>query len=143
MTAVRRAGVALAVPLLTLALVVVCGPVARHTILGPDSNRIVDEQTEIDHQRERLNRDIELSEHLVTRLATGTISLADATEQMEPRLQQRPGFQITCENNYRVPNTRLGTARYLIQKVEWCLEADPTQWAAASARLEAEYAALK
>jgi hypothetical protein len=147
MTAVHRAGAALAASLLALALVSAillgCGHAARFALLGPDCKRLDDERTELDHQRERLNLDIEVSDHLVTRLATGTISLADATAQMEPRLQERAGFRTVCEVQYQVPDTYLGTARYLIEKVARFLEADPSHQASVSARLEAEYAAMQ
>ena len=147
MTAIQRAGVALAVALCVLALVSATvlgyGHTVRFAILGPDSERIDNERAELEHLHERLNLEIEVSDHLVTQLAAGTISLADATAHLEPRLQTRPGFTTVCELQYRTPNTHLGTARYLIEKVKRFLKADPSRQANVSARLEAEYALLQ
>jgi hypothetical protein len=103
-----------------------------------------DERAEVlESQRVRLEEEVAFSTDLATRLAWGTLALADAAQQMELLLRDRIGFDVTCSMVYHAPNLRLGTARYLIGKVEQLLESDPSACAAASARLSAEYAALR
>lgn len=97
---------------------------------------------DLDARRERLFREFEIADQLAARLAAGSLSLGAAAEQIEPLLSDRPGFAHTCTIYYRVPDIRLGAARYLIGKVERLLASDPARWAAASGRLEAEFAAL-
>jgi hypothetical protein len=109
-----------------------------------DWNRAATEYEKLDDRMARLQREIELGNRLAHQLITGTITLTYAIEQMEPHLRARPEFEIACETYYRVPgNTRLGTARYLILKVRGLLDAEPYQLSIVSARLEAEYEALK
>jgi hypothetical protein len=109
---------------------------------GGDRPADADEDDDLDARRERLFREFEIADQLATRLAAGSLSLGAAAEQIEPLLSDRPGFAYTCTTYYHVPNIRLGAARYLIGKVERLLASDPARWAAASGRLEAEYAAL-
>jgi len=110
---------------------------------GPDFARIADEAASLQARQEQLLREIELGDHMAARLAAGTLSLADAAGEMEPFLRTRAGFDTVCRHYYHVPNTHLGTARYLIEKVRRLLEDDPSREATVTARLEAEYAALK
>jgi hypothetical protein len=58
-------------------------------------------------------------------------------------LRDRAGFEATWTRNYHAPTFRLGVARFAILKVRYLLASDPERMSAVSARLEAEYAALR
>ena len=94
-------------------------------------------------QREKLRREVELSEHIGVRLADGSLTLAEATDELEPILRDRTGFDTTRIFAYNAPTFRRGVARYAITKVHELLAPDPTRLAGVSARLEAEYAGLR
>jgi hypothetical protein len=96
---------------------------------------------ELEAQRGRLNEEISFASYLAARLAGGQLSLREAVTQMEPILCQRPGFRTACGGWSSVDCTRRRTARYLIQKVKAILDA--RQWPVVSARLEAEYFAMR
>ena len=150
MTSIQRTGVALASfsgIALTFGLAYSVGPRSICTTglatYVPDTPSIDDRAAELDAQKERLHRGIEFGDHLAVHLAVGTITLARATEQIEPHLRTRPEFDVVFERYYRVPSFHLGTARYLIDKVRRLLEDDPSWWLIVSTRLEAEYAAMR
>jgi hypothetical protein len=108
---------------------------------GPTA--ISDQSDDLDARRERLFWEVRLAKSLAAQLVEGTLSLADATKQMEPLLQARRGFECQClPQHYNTPNVRLSVARYLINKVKEQIEANSSRSAAVIARLEAEYAAL-
>ncbi len=150
MTSVQRTGVAVASfsgLALTLGLAYAVAPGCIHmcglTPYCQDAPRFDDEGDELDTQRERLHREIEFGDHLAVQLAAGSITLACATAQIEPRMRTRPHFEYVCESYYRAPNLHLGTARYLIGKAQRLLEDEPIWQVFASARLEAEYAVMR
>ena len=86
---------------------------------------------------------MEIAGHIANRLAEGTITLAQATDQLEPQLAERTGFDAVWRHTYRVDTFRQGVARYVMNRVAPLLEDDPDRRAAVTARLAAEYAALK
>ena len=150
MTANRSGAVLSATFLTGLALVVALGTSiawASHQLRGfigesLDPSDIGDRSDELDLQHERGIVEFALANQLASKLAMGTLPLADATTQMEPFLRERAGFVYDCQRCYHVTNLRLGAARYLIDKVEILLESDPSRWAMVSIRIEAEYMAM-
>ncbi len=96
----------------------------------------------VEAQRIRILRESETSGHTASRLIEGTLTLADATDELEPILRHRAGFE--CAWPYDPPPTfRHGVARYAITRVEAELRDDPDRLAVVSARLKDEYDALK
>ena len=136
--------------LIALALAVGLGSIVVWTaphlrcFLGDDldSVAIAERAEDLNEQHLRQSTEYEFAQHLAARLAAGTLSLAEATDQMEPILCERSDFASVCRCHYQVPNARLGTARYLIDKVSFLLDADASRWLAVSARLEKEYATM-
>jgi hypothetical protein len=102
----------------------------------------VDRDAVLDEQHEQLAGELAFGDHLARRLIDGTITLAQATDQLEPIMRNRRGFDTTCELIYRVRTLRQGTARNLIVRIEALISMD-SSWPAISARLEAEFAAIK
>ena len=101
-----------------------------------------DRDAVLNEQHEQILREIEFGDYLAGRLIDGTMTLAQATDELEPILKNRPGFDITCEFAYRVSTLRQGTARCLIIRIEGMMNMD-SRWPAISARLEAEFAGIK
>lgn len=99
---------------------------------------------ELDDFQRRLRVQIEVSESLAADLAAGRRSLAEAADEMARVNTGRPGFEDGMESAYPdIPVLRHRVARYAIDKGRRRLgAADPSAWAAAQARLEAEYRAL-
>jgi hypothetical protein len=91
--------------------------------------------------QEQMRNEREFGDHLVTRLIDGTVTLAEASAEMEPIMQKRPGFDVVCRLDYRVTTSRQGAAKCLINRVNAVMNGD-SRWPAISARLEAEFAAL-
>jgi hypothetical protein len=108
-----------------------------------EARALNDRMVELRASEERLREEVELAEGLTTHLASGTTSLAAAADVMEPILRERTGFESVVRTRYHSPTFRHGVARYLILRVGRQLDAAPSQWATASARLEAEYSALR
>ena len=94
-------------------------------------------------KQDQMHRRMELGSHVSARLATGSITLAEAVDELEPVMRDAPGFESTYLYHYQVPTLRQGVARYAIGKVRDQLADDPARWATVSARLETEYAALR
>jgi hypothetical protein len=108
-----------------------------------DLSALAEQTDELDLQHARQLEEYTFANHLATRLAAGALTLADATAQMEPILRERPDFEFVCQYHYQVQDTRLGAARYLIDKVEFLLKDEPSRWRPVSIRLNADYAALR
>ncbi|MCE9562795.1 MAG: hypothetical protein K8U57_12180 [Planctomycetes bacterium] len=96
----------------------------------------------VEAERVRLRREVEASGHTANRLIDGRITLADAIDELEPILQHRVGFECAWLQD-PPPTFRHSVARYIINRVEATLEAKPEQRTVVSARLKAEYDALK
>jgi hypothetical protein len=150
MTTDQRTGTAFATALCGLALTLglvyaIASGNARMTrsVRELDRAAIADRAAALRERHDRLQHEIQFVEHFAVQLAAGTLSLTDATARIEPILRTRPDFDITCQVYYHTPNMHLGTARYLIIKVQQLLDADESQWLIVSARLEAEYAEMK
>jgi hypothetical protein len=94
-------------------------------------------------QEERLLREMEAARHVAVRLAEGAVTLDGATDELEPLLATRPGFNVTCGAAYGSTTFRQGVARYLMSRVEQLLAEDPDRLAAVYCRLEGEYASLR
>jgi hypothetical protein len=98
---------------------------------------------ELQLEQERLDRSIEAGEHVAVRLIAGTITLAQATDELEPHLRARPGFDEIHKFAYQTKTLRQGVARYVVNRATWLLDNDPSRRAAVSARLEAEFVAIQ
>jgi hypothetical protein len=156
MTSVRRAGTASATGLTGLALALALGNAAAPEwvrragldvwnlpSLRADAHALDQERALIQDQQEQLRREIEAADHVTARLEAGDLSLAEATDRIEPVLRGRPGFEDSARVHYQAPTVRLAVARYLVSRVERHLGADPTRKAVIAAGLEAEYALMK
>ena len=156
MTTVRRAGAASVAALSGLALALGFS----HTLapewakgVGLDVWNMPEEReaarkadtdaTALQRQQEQLFREIELADHVTTRLAEGKLTLADAVAELEPVLQQRSGFATICEFKYRTSSFRHGVARYAMNRVAIALATDPARRAAVTRHLEAQYATFE
>lgn len=110
----------------------------RREVRETDEQKVVLQRTQ-----EQLAREIEMAEHFAARLADGGLTLAEVVEELTPVLAARPGFATAATERFGTPTFRHTVAAYAIDKVRQLLEVEPTRWAAVSARLDAEYAALK
>ena len=156
MTTVRRAGTASVTVLSGCILLFVFAPISAPTWVRQagvdiwelyryqDSLKVSgDETARLDDEATQLHAAIEATEHLVDRMIAETLSLADAAELVEPLVRDRPGFSSAIDWHYAAPSFRLSVARYLIGKVKFILEDDPSRRVITLARLEAEYARMK
>ena len=110
--------------------------------LQKDLKVVVDRDAALDEQHEQLLGELEFGDYLASRLIDGTMTLAQATNDLEPILRHRHGFETTCEFHYRVHTLRQGTARNLIIRVESLTSTD-SRWPCISERLEAEFVAIQ
>jgi hypothetical protein len=101
------------------------------------------ESEEVDAKGERLLQSIEAADHIVARLVDGKLTLSQATDELEPLLRNRPGFDTVCTFYYKVKTLREGTARYAIEHASITLEHDPTRKARVLQRLQAEFTTMK
>src|SRR5262245_30787824 len=156
MTTVRRAGTVSAATLSGLALALALAQLAAPDWTSRAGLDVWNFRAAVDFARsvrarngelrayeDQFHQELDLADHLTDRLAAGTISLAEATDVMQPILEARAGFDLVSRTHYHAPTPRKGAARYLILRVSRLLAGDPERWAPASARLEAEYAALE
>jgi hypothetical protein len=111
--------------------------------LRADARATADERAALEDRRHRLQQEAVWTGAFAARLIDGSLTLAEAADQLAPILLERPGFDTVWEVDYRAPDFRRGCARYAITKVQSVLENEPELRAAVVARLEAEYAALK
>lgn len=100
------------------------------------------ESSRIQDRADGLRLSVEAVDHIATRLGAGAITLAEAAALAEPWVRDRPGFVTTVEYHYAAPHFRLSVARYLIAKVQYLLEGDPSRASIAVLRLEREYQIL-
>lgn len=155
MTVVRRAGTVSAATLFGLALALTLAHTAaprwsRQAGLDvwnfraalTDARSVGVQTAEIRRYEEQLREQVELADSLTAMLANGRVSLAEATDTLEPDLQNRPGFSVVAFVHHKAPTLRHGVARYLIARVGRHLLHSPIQCAITIARLEAEYAAM-
>jgi hypothetical protein len=102
------------------------------------------EQTEeLRLDQERMDMSIEAGEHVAVRLVAGTMTLAQAIDELEPLLRARPGLDDIHRIAYQTKSPRQGVARYIVNRATRLLDNDPSRRAAVSARLEAEFAAVR
>jgi hypothetical protein len=94
-------------------------------------------------QEEQLRQEFELADGLTALLATGNLSLAAATDLLQPSLQSRPGLEIVFQRPDRPSTMRHLVARYLISRVNRHLADRPLQRVLTVMRLEAEVAAIE
>jgi hypothetical protein len=111
--------------------------------LRSDARAAAARGAELRARHEALRRQIDLSDHVCARLAGGVLTLAEATDELEPLMRERLGFELMWDVHYTAPTFRHGVARYAIRKVQFLLASDSARLAAVSACLEAEYAALR
>ena len=150
MSSVQRTGIAFVTLfglLLTLGLAYTVARGCTRRIGNPpyreDARLIAKRAVQLEAEKERMHRRIEFGGYLAHQLAIGALTLASATEQIEPQMRTLPYFEFVGERYYLAPNIHLGTARYLIDRVRRLLEGEPDWWVFVSARLEAEYAAMR
>lgn len=93
-------------------------------------------------QLELLHSQIETVDCLAARLASGTISLAEAVAECEPVVRDRPGFVTVLSLDYKTSSLKLMISRHLISRVSYVLREDTDQLRTTLARLEAECSAL-
>ena len=100
------------------------------------------EAVALEQKSDQLYREREFCDYLVARLIDGTMTLEQATDVFAPIMQDRTGFAVTCETEFRVATHRQGVARCLIKHVQAATRND-SRWVSISARLEADFALLK
>jgi hypothetical protein len=105
--------------------------------------RVYEDAARLRIQEEQWRQEYELADTLAAMLVTGNISLAEATDLLQPNLQSRPGFDVVAFVHYKAPTLRHGVARYLIARISWHLCSSPIQYVITTTRLEAEYAAMR
>lgn len=155
MTARRRPGVVSVTALLGLVLTLGVAELLIpqwSTHLGLDvwnwgDTRVEAQQQEqealaVEAQRVQLRREIESAGHVVAKLREGQVTLAQATDELEPLMRHRRGFEYAWPID-PPPTFRHSVARYATTRVEAELANDPARQAAICARLKAEYNALK
>lgn len=156
MTTARRAGAASAAALIGLALALGFAHAAAPTWVrragldlwnlpslrhGLEEGRA--EESALRERRDRLDWMIETTDHAAARLIDGSLTLAAAVDELSPVLATRHGFEAEVRYRFNAETFRRGVAAYLIDKAGRALAADPTRWAAVSARLQAEFAAIE
>ena len=107
-----------------------------------DARRVEEQAVSVEAQRVRLVREIELAGQTSGRLIEAKITLAEAIDELEPVLLYRVGFECSWPLD-PPPTFRHAVARYIITRVKAELATNPDKLASVSARLNAEYAALK
>ena len=71
------------------------------------------------------------------------MTLAEAADDLAPALEARPGFEEAARHRFECESFRQCVAAYLIDKARQLLADDRTRWASVSARLRAEFGAIK
>ena len=102
-----------------------------------------EESARLRDEVEQLRESIEAAEHLTTRLIKGEVTLAHATEVIEPLMLERRGFRSSASISYPAPTFRLMVARYLIDHARRTLQSDPSRLAGLEVQLRAEYEGMK
>lgn len=97
----------------------------------------------LSHQRDRLDRSIEVTDQAVAGLVEGTLPLAEAVDDLSQDLKNRPGFETDARKRFSAGTFRRTVAAYLIDKAERLLADDPDRRAVVSVRLRAEFEAIK
>lgn len=95
-------------------------------------------------QMDQLRSEMEFAEHTSHRLANYSLSLAGATDLMEPILRQRSGFECVVIHFYRAPTFRLAVAQNMIMRcLQRCHRMDLIDWSIMTARLGLEYSLMQ
>jgi hypothetical protein len=100
------------------------------------------ESSRLRDDAEELRSSIEAAECIIAELVVGSLSLAEATDLIEPLMRNRSGFPsggIYAD----VPTFRRAVARYLIDRVRRVLQDNPSELACILPRLEAAYHAIE
>jgi hypothetical protein len=152
MTTARRAGTTTVATLLGLAVVIG----GAHTVdpqwtkkTGLDIWNVPDlveaekesqqEWLVLQARAEQLRVEIEITDHLASRLVAGTMSLESAVSVIEPLLSSRSGFLLTASIEYPAPTPRLVVARYLMARIDCVNLKGPATRCEVVARLQREY----
>jgi hypothetical protein len=99
-----------------------------------------EESARMEEESRNLRQASQLLSEITLRLATGRLTLDEATRECEALLRDRPGFVDTVAPLYYPAATlRLSIARFLISRVESLLEGDPSRLIAVSRSLEAAF----
>jgi hypothetical protein len=102
-----------------------------------------EESARLRDEVEQLRESIEAAEHLTTRLINGEVTLAHATDLIEPLMLERPGFKSSASISHPAPTFRLMVARYLVDHVRRSLQSDPSRLAGLEVQLRAEFESMK
>jgi hypothetical protein len=105
--------------------------------------QVEEESVETNAKSERLFQSIEAADHIIARLVAGNITLLQATDELEPLMLHRDGFDIVWEHYYKAKTFRDGVTRYAMERSLRMLTDDPVHKAQVSLRLDTEFAAMK
>ena len=105
--------------------------------------QVEEESVEMNAKGEQLFQSIETADHIIARLVDGKLTLSQATDELEPLLQKREGFDIVWEYYYKAKTFREGVTRYAIEHAVRMVASDPARQAQVSQRLDNEIAAMK
>jgi hypothetical protein len=97
----------------------------------------------VDQRRQQIRHEIELADYITDELIHGRLTLAQATDRLEPMLRNRDGFECAWKQSYRMPSFRHGVAWYAIRRVEYRLRDDPARQVKITAQLEKEFTAIQ
>lgn len=101
-----------------------------------------EESARLGEETQRLRETIEAADHITTRLIAGELTLECATDQIEPLMRERRGFEFVAAAFYPAPSFRMKVARYLIDRTRRSLVTNPGRLAGTEARLSAEFRAM-
>jgi hypothetical protein len=156
MTAIRRPGASSAAVLFGLAVTLVVAHViapewSRRTGLDvwnlPSANSALraatEEREEVEAFGDRSVRRREAANQISSQLASGTITLATATDEIMEVFHQDQGMPILLQSHFpAAPTVRHRFALHTIQRTKRFLSDDPDRCAVVTARLEKEYREL-
>jgi hypothetical protein len=97
-----------------------------------------EESARLSEEAQRLREAIEAADHITTRLIAGELTLETASDQIEPLLLERQGFEFSRSVSSPDLPFRLKVARYLLDRSL----RSPGARADLKARLNAEYQAM-
>jgi hypothetical protein len=155
MTTIRRTGATSAGTLFGLALtVVLANAIAPGWVQSSgldvwnlpsaiSANKCADQDcVSLREQEQKLMQEIQLANKIADELASGTITLKEAIDELEPVMRNRNGFVSTMQANYSATSLREGVARYLLSHIPRLLEHNPDQLTDTLSRLECEWYSL-
>jgi len=101
------------------------------------------ESARLNREAEQLRVSIEAADHITSRLIARDLTLAGATDLLEPLMEARPGFKELVATSCPATTFRMAVARSLIDRVRRTHHADPSRLSSLEAQLEVEYGAMR